>query len=174
LNVTYNPTEVLGLKSISAYRNVRWTGARDADNTPLTILNTTYDVHSWQASQELQAIYRLQPLTGVLGAYYFKQYSNDIAGVQLNPPTPGIQGDSDNNIVDNKSWAAFTQWTFNITERLGLTGGARYTQDTRGRIPISLITPLPASSRCPCGGTGTLSPRSLRPGRSISAGAARQ
>jgi DNA-directed RNA polymerase specialized sigma24 family protein len=26
---------------------------RDADNTPLTILNITYDVHSWQASQDL-------------------------------------------------------------------------------------------------------------------------
>ena len=46
-------------ESISAYRNVRWTGNRDADNTPLTILNTTYDVHSWKASQEPQAIYQL-------------------------------------------------------------------------------------------------------------------
>jgi iron complex outermembrane receptor protein len=149
LNVTYNPTEILGLKSISAYRNVRWTGARDADNTPLTILNTTYDVHSWQASQELQAIYRLQPLTGVVGAYYFKQYSNDIAGVQLNPPTPGIQGDSDNNIVDNKSWAVFTQWTFNITERLGLTGGARYTQDNKGSYPDQFDYAAPTIKQVP-------------------------
>ncbi|HEY2402596.1 MAG TPA: secretin and TonB N-terminal domain-containing protein, partial [Steroidobacteraceae bacterium] len=87
------------------------------------------------AIKELQAIYRLQPLTAVVGAYYFKQYSNDIAGVQLNPPTPGIQGDSDNNVVDNKSWTVFTQWTFNITGRLGVTGGARYTQDNKGSYP---------------------------------------
>jgi iron complex outermembrane receptor protein len=149
LNLTYNPTQAVGLKSISAYRNVRWTGNRDADNTPLTILNTTYDVHSWQASQELQAIYRVKPLTGVLGAYYFKQYSNDIAGVELNPPTPGIQRDSDNNVVDNKSWAVFTQWTYNFAERLGLTAGARYTQDNKGSYPDQFDYAAPAIKQVP-------------------------
>ena len=149
LNLTYNPTEAVGLKSISAYRNVRWTGNRDADNTPLTILNTTYDVHSWQASQELQAVYRVKPLTGVLGAYYFKQYSNDIAGVELNPPTPGIQRDSDNNVVDNKSWAVFTQWTYNFDERLGLTAGARYTQDNKGSYPDQFDYAAPAIKQVP-------------------------
>src|SRR3569833_1268785 len=48
LNLTYKLTDEVSLNSISAYRNVRWTGARDADNTPLTILNTFYNVHSAQ------------------------------------------------------------------------------------------------------------------------------
>jgi hypothetical protein len=52
-----------------------------------------------------------------VGAYYFKQYSNDIASVQFIPPTPGMQGDSDKDVVDNRSWAVLTQWTFNITGR---------------------------------------------------------
>jgi outer membrane receptor protein involved in Fe transport len=65
--------------------------------------------------------------------------------VQLNPPTPGIQGDSDNNVVDNKSWAVFKQWTFNITGRLGVTGGVRYTQDNKGsRAVVGTAT----STRC--------------------------
>jgi len=149
VNVTYNPTDTLGLKSISAYRNVRWTGNRDADNTPLTILNTTYDVHSWQASQELQAIYHQKALTGVIGAYYFKQYSHDIAGVELNPPPPGVQRDSDNNVVDNKSWAVFTQWTYNLDERLGITAGARYTQDNKGSYPDQFDYSAPTIKQVP-------------------------
>ncbi|MBX5460949.1 MAG: TonB-dependent receptor [Steroidobacteraceae bacterium] len=135
INLTYSLTDAVSLKSISAYRNVRWTGARDADNTPLTILNTFYDVDGWQWSQELQGICRRDALTGVVGAYYFKQRSNDIATVDLNPPPPGVQHDSDNNVVDNKSWAAFTQWTYTFSEQLGATVGARYTQDDKGSYP---------------------------------------
>ena len=135
INLSYALTDAFSLKSISAYRDVRWTGARDADNTPLTILNTFYDVHGSQWSQELQGIYRHEALTAVVGAYYFKQHSNDIATVELNPPPPGVQRDSDNNVVDNKSWAAFTQWTYAFSERLGATVGARYTKDDKGSYP---------------------------------------
>jgi iron complex outermembrane receptor protein len=149
LSLAYDATNTLSLKSISAYRNVRWTGNRDADNTPLTILNTTYDVHSWQWSQELQAIYHADALTGVLGAYYFKQRSNDIATVELNPPPPGVQRDSDNNVVDNHSWAAFTQWTYAFNERLGATAGARYTEDNKGSYPDQFDYSAPAVKQVP-------------------------
>ena len=70
-----------------------------------------------------QAIDHQQPLTGVIGAYHFKQYSNDIAGVELNPLTPGARRDTDDSVVDNKNWTAFTHWTFNINERLAVTVG---------------------------------------------------
>jgi iron complex outermembrane recepter protein len=149
INATYDLSDTVSLKSISAYRSDRWTGARDADNTPLTILNTFYDVKGWQWSQELQAIYHHASLTGVLGAYYFKQRSNDIATVELNPPPPGIQRDSDNNVVDNKSWAAFTQWTYNFTDALGATVGGRYTQDDKGSYPDQFDYSAPAVKQVP-------------------------
>ena len=111
LNLNFTLNSNINLKSISSYRSVAWTGVRDADNTPLTILGTAYDVDSWQGSQEFQFVYESKVLTGVAGLYYFKQQSNDIATVILNTPAPGIQFDSDNNNVDNHSWAVFTQWT---------------------------------------------------------------
>jgi iron complex outermembrane recepter protein len=37
--------------------------------------------------------------------------------------------------VDNASWAAFTQWTFNFTDRYALTVGGRYTEDRKGSYP---------------------------------------
>ena len=149
INLTYDVSDIVSLKSISAYRNVRWTGARDADNTPLTILNTFYNVHGWQWSQELQGIYRHDALTGVVGAYYFKQRSNDIATVDLNPPPPGVQHDSDNNIVDNKSWAAFTQWTYSFSQALGATVGARYTEDDKGSYPDQFDYSAPTVKQVP-------------------------
>jgi iron complex outermembrane receptor protein len=132
---TYQGTDEITLKSISSYRGISWAGNRDADNTPLTILGTEYDVDGWQWSQELQFIYQTPKTTGVIGAYYFAQGSDDIATVFLNPPPPGVQQDSDNNKVKNESIATFTQWTFNVTDQLGLTAGARWTQDRKGSYP---------------------------------------
>lgn len=143
LKVAADVTDNLQFKSISAYRDIRWTGARDADNTPLTILHTLYDVQGGQFSQELQLTYQTEPLIGVFGLYYFEQTSDDIATVELNPPPPGIQRDSDNNKVDNNSWAVFTQWTYNVTDKLSITGGGRYTEDDKGSYPdqFDLSTP---------------------------------
>jgi iron complex outermembrane receptor protein len=135
LNLRFGLSEALELKSITAYRDIRWTGVRDADNTPLTILHTNYDVQGDQFSQELQLTYRSDPLIGVVGLYYFEQTSDDIATIELNPPPPGVQRDSDNNKVDNNSWAAFTQWTWDATDKLALTLGGRYTEDEKGAFP---------------------------------------
>lgn len=135
LTLRFDLSDALIFKSISSYRGISWEGIRDADNTPLTILHTDYDVDGWQWSQELQLTLQSESLTGVVGLYYFEQASDDIVTVELNPPPPGIQRDSDNNEVDNKSWALFTQWTYNFNDRLGLTAGGRYTEDEKGARP---------------------------------------
>ena len=122
-------------KSISSARNLDWAGNRDADNTPLRILHTLYDVDGSQWSQEFQLTMQSDVLTGVIGAYYFQQDSEDIVTVELDSPAPGFQTDSDNNTVDNSSWAVFTQWTFALSERLDLTFGGRYTEETKSAYP---------------------------------------
>jgi iron complex outermembrane receptor protein len=135
LNLSFDLSEAMTFKSITAYREVDWIGVRDADNTPLPILHTYYDVSGDQLSEELQLTYQSDKLTGVFGLYYFEQTSDDIATVELNPPPPGVQRDSDNNKVDNTSWAAFTQWTYNFTDMFGLTLGGRYTEDKKEAYP---------------------------------------
>jgi len=135
LNLSFDLNESLTLKSITAYRTLDWQGVRDADNTPLTILHTYYDVSGDQTSEELQLTYETDRTVGVFGLYFFKQTSDDIATIELNPPPPGIQRDSDNNNVDNKSWAMFTQWTFKISDMFSLTAGARYTEDQKDAYP---------------------------------------
>lgn len=134
LNLVYEATDRLTLKSVTAYRNLKWSGARDADNTPLYILGT--DMHStgWQWSQELDLTYQTRAVTGVVGAYYFKQRSDDVLTVFQNQPVGRLKA-SDNAKVNNKSWAVFTQWTYRFSEALGLTVGGRYTHDQKGGEP---------------------------------------
>jgi iron complex outermembrane receptor protein len=134
-NISVDLSDTWVLKSISSARNLDWAGNRDADNTPLPILHTLYDVDASHWSQELQLTMQTDALTGVVGVYYFQQDSEDIVTVELNPPPPGIQRDSDNNIVDNDSWAVFTQWTYTINERLDVTFGGRYTEETKRSYP---------------------------------------
>ena len=96
--------------------------------------------------------------------YYFEQTSDDIVTVELNPPPPGVQRDSDNNKVDNQSWAAFTQWTFEFSDMFAATVGGRYTEDKKDAFPDQYrLSRRPTSSRFPSSGTATPSARSRRP-----------
>jgi iron complex outermembrane receptor protein len=149
LNMAFDLTDALQLKSISAFRDIRWTGVRDADNTPLTILHTFYDVQGDQLSQELQLTYQSESLVGVVGLDYFEQTSEDIVTVELNPPPPNIQRDNDNNKVDNNSWAGFAQLTWNATDKLSLTAGGRYTEDEKGSYPDQFDLSTPANKQIP-------------------------
>ncbi len=149
LKFVYDFSDALQIKSISAFRDIRWQGARDADNTPLTILHTLYDVEGDQLSQELQLTYQTDKLLGVFGLYYFEQTSEDIATIFLNPPPPGVQLDSDNNDVDNSSWAAFTQWTYKFADKYALTLGGRYTEDKKGSFPDQFDYSAPAVKQVP-------------------------
>jgi iron complex outermembrane receptor protein len=151
LSLEWDLSDTLTLESITSYRNLDWFGVRDADNTPLPILHTTYDVDSSQWSEELQLTLQRDALTGVVGLYYFEQESNDIVTVELNPPdpTPGPQRDSDNNAVDNDSWAVFTQWTYDFNDRWSLTGGGRYTEETKRAFPDQYNLATPAVKQVP-------------------------
>ena len=144
VNLQYDLSKSWTLKSISSYREISWNGNRDADGTPFPILATNYDTHGSQWSQELQLVFRNEKLTGVNGAYYFKERSNDHLivtfsppGVAVSPPgfAPPSTGNCDCNLVKNHSWAAFTNWTYQLTDRLSIGGGARYTADTKGSLP---------------------------------------
>jgi iron complex outermembrane receptor protein len=151
LNLLFSFNDALSLKSISSYRGITWEGNRDADNTPLPILHTFYDVDGSQWSEELQLLYQRESVKGVFGAYYFWQESDDIVTITLNPPVPppGPNLDSDNNKVENESWAAFTQWTFTFVDQLDLTIGGRYTEDKKGSFPDQFDYSAPTVKQVP-------------------------
>jgi hypothetical protein len=73
--------------------------------------------------------------------------------VELRAPAgqPGVSDRSGSRRAgcDNKRWAGFTQWTYKFGEQLGLTAGARYTQDDKGSYPDQFDFAAPAVKQVP-------------------------
>lgn len=147
LHFEYGYNDAWSFKSITAYRAADWSGVRDADNTPLPILHTAYIVDSWQFTQELQARYTGDHLSGVIGAYYFSEESDDRVTISLFPP-PRIgfgspQVDRDDNLTQNRSVALFSQWNYDFSDQLSLTAGIRHTKDTKASTPDQFNPVMP-------------------------------
>ncbi|MFO7325380.1 MAG: TonB-dependent receptor [Pseudomonadota bacterium] len=117
------------VKSITADRTLRWRGARDADNTPILVLHTNYSSKSEQFSQELQASYDGERLHGVVGLYYFEEDSFDRVLVAIS--NPGTSYDTQRVSLGTRAKAAFTEWSWDFTDRLSATGGLRYTDEKK-------------------------------------------
>ncbi len=125
------------------------------------------DLTQDQFSQEFQAVGTVGPVDYVAGLYYFNERvsddaatpnSNAIVGyttagqtagftyIVLDPCTGsagfgsqfGCRSIDRASAVRSKSYAAYGQATWNVTDALHLTGGARYTEDRkRGQLLIS-------------------------------------
>jgi iron complex outermembrane receptor protein len=145
-------TEAFALKSITAYRELDWSGSRDADNTGLLVLHTDYSSAGDQFSQELQALVEIGRLHGVVGAFYFEETIDDWLLVPFAAPPPLVASgavpgsiDYQRAFIENDNFALFTQWTYDLTDALSITAGARYTEETKGIEILSFtVTPLTA------------------------------
>ncbi|MAK59877.1 MAG: TonB-dependent receptor [Ponticaulis sp.] len=162
--VTWDLNDQWTLKSISSVRNLEWTGARDADNTPLLILATTYASESDQFSQEFQAQYGGDRLNGVVGVYYFDETNNDRVIVDLG--TPGTSYDTNDIELGTEAFALFTEWTYDLTDQLSVTGGLRYTEEEKNmqgtwfNVPV-VGSPEPAAPTALCPVVGAPTPGCL-------------
>ncbi len=131
-------SDLLTLKSVSAYRELKWAGSRDADNTGLLVLHTDFESDGDQFSQELQALFETDRLHGVIGAFYFEESIVDLLQVPFAAPPPRIAAggpglrDYQQADIENDNWALFTQWTYDITDALSITAGVRHTEETKG------------------------------------------
>lgn len=122
--------ENMSLKSITAYRDLEWSSAMDADGTPITIVEPGFNMNQEQLSQELQ-------LTGtafdarldyVFGVYYFEE-EGDLH--DFVPFAEGLLQVDGLNTFDTTSWAVFTHLNYKVTDNLSLTLGARYTEEEK-------------------------------------------
>jgi iron complex outermembrane receptor protein len=143
LVATWDATDALSFKSITAQRKLNWSGARDADNTPLLVLHTNYRSRSEQFSQELQALYDGERLDGVVGLYYFDEDTFDRVLVSLS--NPGTSYDTQRVSLGSSAKAAFSEWTYKVTDRFSATGGIRYTDESKS-MQGTLFNVAPATA----------------------------
>ncbi|OWQ96384.1 TonB-dependent receptor [Sphingopyxis witflariensis] len=143
----WSVSDVITLKSITAYRDGYSSGdGIDFDGTPqpfLDIASSGKVYQDRQFSQEFQAQIETDRLQGVLGVYYLDAKASGafdtILGRGLIPegllvprPSAGTAlTQLTSGSVDTESFAIFGDMNYDLTERLKLSLGARWTRDKK-------------------------------------------
>ena len=140
VTMKWNINDNLELKSITAYRTFEGDFNSDQDGGPQTVSHLLDLYQQDQFSQEVQLLGSSfdNKLDWILGAYYFTE-----EGDNINPVTFSQVQIQSGGIFDNQSWAVFAQGTWHVTEKLDLTFGMRYTEDTRDYLPDQFFEALP-------------------------------
>lgn len=136
MNVTANLTDSLTFRSISAWRKDESYTPIDFDALPTVDVDVPAVYRNEQISQEFQLLYESDRLHGLVGFYYLdaRAYTKfdvllattgDLLGL---PPGFGQQTIGD---VRTDTWSVFGDFTFDVTDRLHLSLGGRYTVDDR-------------------------------------------
>jgi iron complex outermembrane receptor protein len=136
VTAAWNVDASLTLKFITAFRHTEGSFTNDADGSPLQIAQpTTRPFRHQQLTQELQATgtAAADRLKWAGGLYFLTERGLDILDVPLVPAFGAVVNHQG---VRAKSTAAYAQGTYAVTERLGVTAGARYTRDRKYFDPI--------------------------------------
>ncbi len=144
------PSANLTLRSITAYRQDESATPIDFDALPQVDVDVPAVYENRQLSQELQLLYNSGPLNVLLGGYFLDANAVTIFDVRLpNTVTALTFGD-----VDTETFALFGDATFDITDRISLSAGGRYTWDRR---TSDILRQVFLGGGSPFfGGTGTL------------------
>lgn len=126
------------LKSITAYREDESTTPIDFDSLPEADLDVPAIYENDQFSQEFQMQYSGDRLNGVVGAYYLDANASTAFDVILATTgaiigLPGLNAQTFGD-VSTETWSVFADFTYDLTDTLELSLGARYTEDERSSI----------------------------------------
>ena len=131
---TYELSDSLTLKSITASRSLESQFARDGDHSPHRISQFHDDLEQDQFSQDLQLLGSAEKLEWILGAYYFNE-----DGFNENTLDFTVSNFRSGGSFDNEAWAAFAQATYDLTDALHLTLGGRFTDEQKSFTPDQII-----------------------------------
>jgi len=134
LNGEIGLNDWLKFRTITAYRKDHSKTPIDFDATPAVDVDVPAIYRNHQFSQELQLVADKGPLQGVAGLYYLNALASDIFDVRLYTTLPAfLPGLTAATLGDvkTKTWAAFTDLTYNFNPQWAVSVGARYTWDHR-------------------------------------------
>jgi iron complex outermembrane receptor protein len=113
------------VKSITSYRDVEaFAGWSDG---LITDLEATYDVDQFSEELQFSGVAFDGRLDWLAGFYYYEQDGIHLDHLVEFTAVNVFSGAK----VDNRSTAGFAQATFDVTDRLALTAGVRYTDETK-------------------------------------------
>jgi iron complex outermembrane receptor protein len=121
-------SDQLTFKSITAYRSGETNGVIDFDELPAAILDIPAHYNDHQFSQEFQALYTGDRVQGVAGLYYLNATAAGAFDTVLSQISLTI---ADAGYVDTRSYSAFADVSFDVTDKLTVSVGGRYTSDKK-------------------------------------------
>ena len=127
VTMTYHPDGIT-LKSITAYRDLYSQTSQDYGGVPAPWIAQNLTQTQWQVSQEFQATGQLldDKLKYTFGLYYFSENTENITNAWVFGNLDYIPAKTS---TDSKS--AYGQVTYNLTDKLSITGGLRYTLESK-------------------------------------------
>ena len=128
LTLDWDITENIELKSITSYRNLKSQFAEDQDFAPISFGRAGFIMPQEQFTQELQLTGITDKLKWIGGLYHFREDGSVTDQVVLGNGLVQIYGQ---NFIENQSYAAFAQATYNFTDKWSITGGLRYTNEKK-------------------------------------------
>ncbi|WP_408591352.1 TonB-dependent receptor [Novosphingobium sp.] len=118
------------IKSITAYRNLKWSDRLDLDGSPLPVAYTGRDTSFYSWSQELQATGKAldNKLNYVTGLFYYKEKAETLGPQSFFGGGSAFQSDYGSH---TEAFAAYAQVDYNLTDAFKVTVGARYTHEKK-------------------------------------------
>jgi iron complex outermembrane receptor protein len=130
LTMNWRDTPIGDITSITGYKEFQLVEYTDQDGTPLFLLDTFRDTTAWQFSQELRTFVQIgDRFEAIIGGFYQKTHFNHLQVLRL--PGLGLVDIRQANPQDQDQEAisGFAQGYFDITDRLRLQAGIRYTHE---------------------------------------------
>lgn len=122
--------DMVTLKSITAYRDLKWADQLDLDGSPLPVAYTGRETDFYSFSQELQATGQAMDnrLNYVVGLFYYKEKAETLGPQSFFGGGSAFQSDYGSRTT---AYAAYAQVDFDLSEQLRLTLGGRYTHEKK-------------------------------------------
>lgn len=131
INATAELSDALTLRSISAWRRDDSASPIDFDALPAVDVDVPAYYNNQQTSQEVQLLWDDGgPFAGMIGAYYLGAKADTQFDVRLFTSFAGLTAFTRAN-VDTETFAVFGDFTYDLTDRISLSLGGRYTWDER-------------------------------------------
>jgi iron complex outermembrane receptor protein len=146
LEYTIDPT--LSVKSITAYRKSKSYAPIDFDSLESSLWEAPSIYSDKQTSQEFQLTYTGAKVQGVAGVFYMKANAYNDFDVLYN--AAGGLSLLTHDDIDTKTWAAYFDASYSLTDTFNITVGGRYTSDER-RADIFKATYLGLAGSPPLG-----------------------
>ena len=130
MNISVDLSDSLTLRSISAWRKDDTLTPIDFDALPAADVDVPGGYFNEQVSQEVQLLVDAGPFSGMVGAYYLDATADTLFDVRLFTTLSGLTAFT-NAAVDTETYAVFGDFTYDLSEKLSLSVGGRYTWDKR-------------------------------------------